>query len=127
MGQRGQPFVVPTDSSVNSLAAALAALGARLRAALLPLRVRSVSLHDAEGDALWLSEGAMGPDEHGAVHHALERFAGRDLDALLTEDLGDGRLAVVLRAENAAAVLAGAALVVVESKTLALGVNDRRR
>ena len=64
---------------VNTPAAAPAAaepitaesLGWQLRAALPPLRLHSVSLYDEQANVLWLSEGALGPDEHSLVVEAL--------------------------------------------------------
>lgn len=94
-------------------------LGPRLRHALgSAVRVHLCSLHDDQGDALWLSEGFMGPDEHSAVLQAFERFAGRDAPAIAVDDLGDGRSAVVLRAQTVDGQFAGAAMVVVDSRNL---------
>jgi hypothetical protein len=39
-------------------------IGMQLRDLFPGLRLQFISLHDAKGDALWLSEGAIGPDEH---------------------------------------------------------------
>src|SRR5690348_15710698 len=50
-------------------------LGWQLRAALPPLRLHSVSLYDKDANVLWLSEGALGPDEHGLVLEAMEALA----------------------------------------------------
>ena len=93
-------------------------LGPRLRAALASMRVYLCSLHDDQGDVLWLSEGFMGPDEHSAVLQAYERFAHRDAPALAIDDLGNGRSAVVLRAQTRSNAFAGAAMVVVDSRNL---------
>ena len=68
------------------------ALGWQLRAALPPRRLHTVSLYDSQGNVLWLSEGALGPDEHSLVVDALDR---------LTTDSGksccENRLEVALR------------------------------
>ncbi|HEY1491746.1 MAG TPA: hypothetical protein VGF35_03900, partial [Steroidobacteraceae bacterium] len=77
-------------------------LGQQLREVLPARRLQSVSLCDHEANVLWLSEGALGPDEHSLVTEAL---------MLLTADtslpsheipLEDGRLALFLpvRAPN---------------------------
>ena len=115
--------MTPTDhmkqsSLMNPVAATVDSLGPRLRQALGGMRVHLCSLHDDQGDVLWLSEGFMGPDEHSAVLQAFERFARRDGPALAVDDLGNGRSAVVLRAQTAGGALAGAAMVVVDSRTL---------
>ena len=36
------------------------------------MRLHSVSLYDEQANCLWLSEGALGPDEHNLVLDALE-------------------------------------------------------
>ena len=41
-----------------------------MRAALPPLRLHSVSICDEQANVLWLSEGALGPDEHNVVVEA---------------------------------------------------------
>ena len=97
------------------------AVGDAIRQAYSGVRAQSISLHDDAGDVLWLSEGAMGPDEHSAVRSAFESFADRDTTGIATEDLGDGRTGVVLRAENDARVLAGAVLLIVDARTLPSG------
>jgi EAL domain-containing protein (putative c-di-GMP-specific phosphodiesterase class I) len=114
--------MTPTDhmqqASLISRVATADTLGPRLRQALSAMRVHLCSLHDDQGDVLWLSEGFMGPDEHSAVLQAYERFAHRDAPALAIDDLGNGRSAVVLRAQTVNNVFAGAAMVVVDSRNL---------
>ena len=108
-------------SSLMNPAATADSLGPRLRQALSSMRVHLCSLHDDQGDVLWLSEGFMGPDEHSAVLQAFELFAGRDGPALAVDDLGNGRSAVVLRAQTDNGVFAGAAMVVVDSRNIGTG------
>ncbi len=47
-------------------------LAKAVRAALPAMRMYSLSIHNAEGDVVWLSEGALGPDEHSLVYEAVE-------------------------------------------------------
>lgn len=93
-------------------------LGIRLRQLPVAGRVHLWSLHDDQGDVLWLSDGFMGPDEHSAVLQAYERFAGRDAPSVVVDDLGDGRFASVFRAESVGGVFLGAAMCVFDSKGL---------
>jgi EAL domain-containing protein (putative c-di-GMP-specific phosphodiesterase class I) len=82
---------------------------------LQPLRVDSLSLHDAAGDLLWLNEGAFGPDEHGAVMDALDVFA---LDAARGElqlKLDADRTALFACARDANKEVRGVALTIVET------------
>jgi EAL domain-containing protein (putative c-di-GMP-specific phosphodiesterase class I) len=107
--------VSPKDDSAE-------AIGNELRAALPDIRLHSLSLHDAEGDVLWLSEGVLGPDEHGVV---LEAMGERSLDpaaAVIDRPLGDGRNALVLSARSAAGDVVGAAMVVVDAKQIGDGL-----
>ena len=91
----------------------------RVRAAVEPARAHAVSLHDELGDVLWLSESSMGPDEHNAVREAIEAFS-RPTNAplVLTFDLGDSHSAVLLRAVNAQGVLAGAIMVIIDTRLI---------
>jgi EAL domain-containing protein (putative c-di-GMP-specific phosphodiesterase class I) len=98
------------------------AIGNELRAALPDIRMHSLSLHDAQGDVLWLSEGVLGPDEHGVV---LEAMGERSLDpgaAVIDRPLGDGRNALVICARSAAGDVVGAAMVVVDAKQIGGGL-----
>ncbi|MBS0380078.1 MAG: EAL domain-containing protein [Proteobacteria bacterium] len=93
-------------------------LGQQLRGVLPTRRLQSVALCDHEANVLWLSEGALGPDEHTFVTEAL---------TLLTEDtslpchemsLEDGRFALFLpvRAPNGAPV--GVAMILADRKSI---------
>jgi EAL domain-containing protein (putative c-di-GMP-specific phosphodiesterase class I) len=53
-------------------------LAEALRATLPAMRMHSLSIHNAEGDVVWLSEGALGPDEHGLVYEAVETLREPD-------------------------------------------------
>ena len=96
-------------------------LGDEFLRALTDLRAHSIALLDDAGDVLWLSEGAIGPDEHGAVRAAFEGFADQRATGIATEDLGDSRLAIVVRAENLARVTAGAVLIIVDARSVTNG------
>jgi EAL domain-containing protein (putative c-di-GMP-specific phosphodiesterase class I) len=89
-------------------------IGSELRAALPGVRLHSLSLHDADGDVLWLSEGVLGPDEHGVV---IDAMTGQGSDAVLVDrPLGDGRNALVLPARSAGGEIVGAAMLIVDTK-----------
>jgi len=90
----------------------------KVRTALEPARAHAVSLHDENGDLLWLTESSMGPDEHNAVLEALETFRAPNGQAVLAYDLGDARSAMLLRAVNARRALVGAIMVVMDSRAI---------
>jgi len=90
----------------------------RIRAAIEPARAHAVSLHDARGDLLWLSESSMGPDEHDAVRRALEAFADPAAPGVMTFDLGDARSAAVVRIADDRRATRGAALLILDTRIL---------
>jgi EAL domain-containing protein (putative c-di-GMP-specific phosphodiesterase class I) len=113
VSDRGQP-----DSELETI-------GRRMLSGLSALRLGSLSLHDERGDVLWLNESVMGPDEHEAVRAALEAFAGEGTPPRYEHDLGDGRLALALRASYRGTVL-GLALLIIDAKSLAGRVARER-
>ena len=100
-------------------AAQLEAIAQRLLAALVPLRVASVSFHDEDADVLWLTESVLGPDEHEAVRASLEIFAGEGAPVRHEYDLGDGRIALTLRVSHAGGSVLGVIMIIVEQRILA--------
>src|SRR5262249_4858936 len=69
-------------------------LGWQLRAALPPLRLHSVSLYDEQANVLWLSEGALGPDEHNLVLEAMDTLSNDRSLPCYENGLEDGRVAI---------------------------------
>lgn len=100
-------------------------LGWQLRAALPPMRLHSVSLCDASADVLWLSEGVLGPDEHG---YAMEAIALLSADAVLPgieRDLEDGRAAVFLPVRAPQGAVVAIAMILIDGKTMIRGLAAR--
>lgn len=100
-------------------------LGWELRAALPPLRLHSVSVYDSQGNVLWLSEGALGPDEHALVAEALEAFGSQDRSGGGERRLEDGRTAAFLPLRAADGALVGLVMILTEFKTGGDGWMDR--
>jgi EAL domain-containing protein (putative c-di-GMP-specific phosphodiesterase class I) len=92
-------------------------LGWQLRAALPPLRLHSVSIYDSQGNVLWLSEGALGPDEHALVLEALEVLHGDHARTGCENGLEDGRAAVCLPVRAPHGQLVGLALILADWKS----------
>ncbi|MGB6451428.1 MAG: EAL domain-containing protein [Steroidobacteraceae bacterium] len=113
-----QPEAPEADSASRT---APESLGWQLRAALPPLRLHSVSLHDFHGEALWLSEGVLGPDEHGFVVEALDELKGNPSGTHRESDFRDGRGAVFLAIRAPRAELVGLVMILVDGKALAAG------
>lgn len=111
--EQGKPF-----SKTESPLVDFDAVCQKVRAAVEPARAHAVSLHDQNGDVLWLSESSMGPDEHNAVREALDSFARSESSPALAYDLGDARSALLLRAVNARRALVGAVMVILDTRAL---------
>lgn len=100
-------------------------IGWELRAALPPLRLHSVSIYDAQGNVLWLSEGALGPDEHALVLEALERLVGDGQRSGGGQTLEDGRTAAFLPVRAPQGFLVGMVMVLAEFKLAGEGLLNR--
>ena len=111
--EQGSPFSATERSLVD-----FDALCQNLRAAVEPARAHAVSLHDEHGDVLWMSENSLGPDEHGAVHQALDAFTSGGGPPVLTYDLGDSRSAVLLRAVNGQRAMVGAIMMIMDTRAV---------
>ncbi|HXS20766.1 MAG TPA: EAL domain-containing protein [Steroidobacteraceae bacterium] len=101
------------------------ALGWQLRAALPPLRLHSVSIYDSQGNVLWLSEGALGPDEHSLVLEALETLTGAASKHCCENKLEDGRIAAFLAVRAPQGHLVGLAMILADLKSGGEGLMDR--
>ncbi len=111
--EQGSPFSATEHSLVD-----FDAVCQKVRAAVEPARAHAVSLHDERGDVLWLSEDSLGPDEHNAVHQALEAFSNTGSPPVLTYDLGDSRSAVLLRAVNGHRSMVGAIMMIMDTRAI---------
>src|ERR1700747_2565513 len=110
--------VAAAPPPAESAPATVQSLGRQLREALPTRRLHSVSLCDHEANVLWLSEGALGPDEHSLVVEALEVLATDP--SLNIHEMGteDGRLALFLPVRSPTADLVGIAMILGDAKSL---------
>ncbi|HEY1314781.1 MAG TPA: EAL domain-containing protein [Steroidobacteraceae bacterium] len=111
--ENGRPFGA-TDSPLVDFDAVCQ----KVRAAVEPARAHAVSLHDEQGEVLWLSESSMGPDEHNAVREAVDKFSSPGSPPLLVADLGDSRAALLLRAVNGRRAMVGAIMIVMDARAV---------
>ena len=109
--EHGKPFSVTESPLVD-----FDAVCQKVRAAIEPARAHAVSLHDENGDILWLSESSMGPDEHNAVREAIETFSNISAPPVLAFDLGDSRSAVLVRAVNSRRAMVGAVMIIMDTR-----------
>ncbi|HEX5459565.1 MAG TPA: EAL domain-containing protein [Steroidobacteraceae bacterium] len=101
------------------------ALGWQLRSALPPIRLHSVSIYDSQGNVLWLSEGALGPDEHSLVLDALETLTAQTATSCCENRLEDGRVAAFLAVRAPQGHLVGLAMILADLKSGGEGLMDR--
>jgi EAL domain-containing protein (putative c-di-GMP-specific phosphodiesterase class I) len=108
----------PPAANLDAAPASVESLGRALREVLPARRLHSVSLCDHEANVLWLSEGALGPDEHSLVVEALELLAADT--SLPTHEMGleDGRLALFLPVRAPTGGLVGIAMILADGKSV---------
>ena len=100
-------------------------LGWQLRAALPPLRLHSVSIYDEQANILWLSEGALGPDEHNVVVEAIDALGSDPTLNCYETGLEDGRVAIFLPVRAPQGGLVGLAMILADIKSVGDGVLER--
>jgi EAL domain-containing protein (putative c-di-GMP-specific phosphodiesterase class I) len=100
-------------------------MGWQLRAALPPLRLHSVSLYDEQANVLWLSEGALGPDEHNLVLEAMDTLSSDRSMPCYENGLEDGRVAIFLPVRAPQGDLVGVAMILADLKSVSDGVLER--
>jgi len=98
--------------------ATVESLGQQLREVLPARRLQSVSLCDHEANVLWLSEGALGPDEHMLVMEALDILNADSSLPCHETALEDGRLGVFLPVRAPTGSLVGVAMILADSKSV---------
>jgi EAL domain-containing protein (putative c-di-GMP-specific phosphodiesterase class I) len=94
------------------------ALGQQLREVLPTRRLQSISLCDHEANVLWLSEGALGPDEHSLVTEALALLAADTSLPCHEMGLEDGRLALFLPVRAPSGDPVGIAMILADRKSV---------
>jgi EAL domain-containing protein (putative c-di-GMP-specific phosphodiesterase class I) len=105
--------------------ATVPSLGQQLREVLPPRRLHSVSLCDHDANVLWLSEGALGPDEHTVIVEALEVLAADISMPCHETGLEDGRHALFLPVRAPSGSLVGIAMILADCKSVGEDTVER--
>jgi EAL domain-containing protein (putative c-di-GMP-specific phosphodiesterase class I) len=100
-------------------------LGWQLRSALPPMRLHSVSLYNVDADVLWLSEGALGPDEHNVVVEAIEGQKADKAQNYFEYGMEDGRIGIFLPIRGPRGDLAGTVMILADMKSVTEGTMER--
>jgi EAL domain-containing protein (putative c-di-GMP-specific phosphodiesterase class I) len=115
----------PAATTAPNEPATAESLGWQLRAALPPLRLHSVSLYDEQANVLWLSEGALGPDEHNVVVEAIDALGSDASLSFYENGLEDGRVGIFLPVRSPHGGLVGLAMILADIKSVGDGVLER--
>ncbi len=89
------------------------------------MRLHSVSLYNLDADVLWLSEGALGPDEHNVVIEAIETQKSDKGQPYYEFGMEDGRMAVFLPIRGPRNDLAGTVMILADMKSMTEGTMER--
>jgi EAL domain-containing protein (putative c-di-GMP-specific phosphodiesterase class I) len=89
------------------------------------MRLHSVSLYNVDADVLWLSEGALGPDEHNVVIEAIETQKNEKAQPYYEFGMEDGRMAVFLPIRGPRNDLAGTVMILADMKSMTEGTMER--
>jgi len=106
----------PPEIAASERTVTAAQLGSRLLRVLSPLRVKSLSLHDAAGELLWLNQGEFGSVQRRYLQEAMAAFS---LDATLTHlerDIEEGRRALFLCSQTTLGERSSLAFAIVSSR-----------
>lgn len=94
-------------------------LGEGIATALAGLDLHSSSIHDANGEPVWISSGMLGPDDNIPLLDALDCFALEPGRACVERDISNGRSKLIFPVRDPRGMNRGA--VMIEVTTLTLG------
>ena len=89
------------------------------------MRLHSVSLYNNDGDVLWLSEGALGPDEHNVVVEGIEHLKVEKNQLYHELGMEDGRIAIFLGIRAPRGDLVGTIMILADMKSVSEGTMER--
>ncbi len=89
------------------------------------MRLHSVSVYNPDADCLWLSEGALGPDEHSVLIEAIETLKTQKSQPYHELGMEDGRIAIFLSIRAPRGDLVGTVMILADMKSVADGTMER--
>ena len=111
--------------SAPAAPATVQSLGEQLRELLPARRLHSVSVWDAEANVLWLSEGALGPDEQTFVGEAIETLTSEPSLGCHENSLEDGRHALFLPVRAPTGQIVGVVMILADCKSAGGDTQER--
>lgn len=93
-------------------------IGLELKETLPLRRIDSLSIHDRNGELVWLSENTLGPDEHNAVLEAITVFEVEGNRSYVSEELGDGRSAAFFASSTPHGELVAVVMAIADSHSV---------
>ncbi len=109
---------VMSGQKILVMTKAFEGLTAEIRTLVPGIRLRSVSLHDANGEPVWMSEGVLGPDEHSLALDALDLLQLEPARRCFERSQGDDGVGMVFPAREPGGGLRGALVVVAEARNI---------
>ena len=97
---------------------ALDAITGEIKGLFPGVRLASLSVHDAAGEPLWMTDGVLGPDEHGLALDALDLFRLEIAKRCFERPHGDGQAGIVFPAREPGGELRGMVVLVADARHL---------
>lgn len=94
------------------------AIAAEIRTVFPGIRLRSLSVHDANGEAVWMSDGVLGPDEHALTQEGLDVLRLEPARRCFERAHGDGGVGMVFPAREPTGDLRGALVVIADARNI---------
>jgi EAL domain-containing protein (putative c-di-GMP-specific phosphodiesterase class I) len=106
------------ESTTQIRVSAVVQLGKSIPAALPGVDIRGISIHDATGDAVWMSTDLLGPDDHALILDAMDCLALEPLRNVFERDLDGGICKLVYPIRDPRGMSRGAVMLEVTRRTL---------
>lgn len=113
------------ESSTHIRVSAVVQLGKAIPAALPGVDIRSISIHEATGDAVWMSMDMLGPDDHALILDALDALALEPLRNVYERDLDEGRCKLVYPIRDPRGASRGAVMIEAMRRSLASTASEK--
>lgn len=97
---------------------ALDAISSDMKGQFPGVRLASLSLHDSNGEPLWMSDGVLGPDEHALTMEALDLFQLEPARRCFERPHGDNQAGIVYPAREPGGELRGLVVLVADTRNL---------